>query len=383
LSAEIKLLLDIAVLLLFAKLLGEVAERLKVDSIVGEMIGGLVAGPVLGLVSPSPALSALSTIGIIMLMFLMGISTRFDEVKDSIWKGSTLGLTTALAALGGGLLLGIFAFDSLLGGAVLGVALMGSSTAIPIKILLKTGSIRTKAGQMIFAMSMSDDVPTILAITLLSTWVATGVFNLQGATLLGLGMLGFFLIVLTAGSRISDKVLSLISKMKDENVFLTLPLAGVFGLAWAAQSIGIAALSGAFLAGMAMAKSVFAKPVIEPKTQVLGYGFFVPLFFAHSAIIVDLNGIFGWLWIVGALFIAGGITKGLAAAVLSRRMGFGGRDSTVIGISTLPRAEFGLIAGQLALVFGAIASQIYSAIAFFVLISVVLTPVLLKLYERR
>jgi Kef-type K+ transport system membrane component KefB len=382
-SEEIRLLLDIAILLFSAKVMGEVAERLKIDAMVGEILAGILVGPILGLVNPNAMLAALATIGVVMLLFLMGLSTRFDEVKSYVWNGSIIGIIAALLSLAGGLAAGLLIFDSWIAGAVIGVALMGTSTAVPIKILLRSGQFRTRAGQLLVAIAMADDVVTILGLSLLSTWLALGYVSFGSAVLLGFAMVGFILLVLTVGSRFSDRVLGLVQRMQDEQILMALPVAGMFGLAWLSDSLGIAAVTGAFLAGMAMAKSVFAEPVIVPKVKMLGYGFFVPLFFAYSALIIDLSLLAQWWWVIAVLFAVGAVTKVASSGLMASRLGYKGKEAGIVAIGMIPRGEYGIVIAQLALAVGAIANHVYGSLLAFIILSVVVTPILFRLYLSR
>jgi Kef-type K+ transport system membrane component KefB len=230
---------------------------------------------------------------------------------------------------------------------------------------------------------MADDVVTILGLSLLSSWLALGTFSVSGAIILGLGMVGFILLVLTVGSRASDKILGLVQAMRDDQILMSLPVAGMFGLAWLSDNLGIAAVTGAFLAGMAMARSVFAEPVILPKVKMLGYGFFIPIFFAYSALLVDISLLAQWWWVVALLFVVGTATKVASSAGMASRLGFKGREAGIVGIGMIPRGEYGIVIAQLALAVGAIANHVYGALLAFILLSVMVTPVLFQLYLRQ
>src|SRR3989338_11588659 len=95
-ALEVQVLLDIAIILIAAKILGEIAQRLKFSSLVGEVIAGLVVGPLLGIVHPSALLSQVASFGILFLLFLIGLNTKFDEFKKDIYRGSFLAATVAV-----------------------------------------------------------------------------------------------------------------------------------------------------------------------------------------------------------------------------------------------------------------------------------------------
>jgi len=379
-SDEFRLLLDIAILLGVAKIFGEIAERLKIDSLVGEIIGGLLVGPILHWIAPTSYgfLNVIAMMGVLILLFLIGLSTRFDDVKSDIYKGTALASIAAGVSFIVGFAIGEIFFNSLPIGLFLGVALMGTSTAIPVKILIDNGEFKSKVGRMLVVIAMADDIITLLSLAALSTFFALGFVKIWEVVGLTFAVLGFILVVLTVGSKISDKILSWVQRMKDEQILLAVPLIIVFILAFVSQRIGIAAATGAFLAGMALNKSVFTEPIIAPKVKAIGYGFFIPLFFASSALIID-PGSFGEMWwFIVILVIFGVLAKALSTGFASGLFGFRGRDQKIIAIGMIPRGEYGIIISQIALTFGVITNQLYSAVIAFILITVIMTPILFK-----
>lgn len=381
-SAEATILLDIAILLIFAKVFGEVFERLKVHSMVGELAGGLLAGPILHWVSPTPFLAEMSLIGVTVLLFLIGLETNFDEVKGHVYNGSILGAIAAVSAFIGGLAVGYFVLNSLLTGVVIGVALMSTSTAIPVKLLIDRGEFKSRVGQMLVAVAMADDVVTILALSMLSNFLVLGTLQIwQGATLF-LTMLGFILLIVTAGSKIIAKVLRNTGRMRDSEVMLAIPLAIVFMLSWVSENIGIAAVTGAFLAGMAASRSELAEQTIIPKVKSIGEGFFIPLFFAYSALLVDV-GLLAQYWWLAALLIGVGIaTKAVASGVVAQFFGFRSRDRMILALGMVPRGEYGIVVSQLAFGLGAVNNAIYGSVIALVIFSIIITPILFAIFAR-
>ena len=375
---EIGVLLDIAILLFVAKMFGEIAERLKVDSLVGEVLAGLVLGPVLFIVKPSALLGDISQIGIILLVFLIGLSTRFDNMKGHIYKGSILAIVACAASLVGGFAIGLFALGNFDAGVFLGIALMGTSTAIPVKILLDRGEFQTKVSQFLVTASMADDVITILGLSFLASYFA-GTTSVWSSFQLLFVILGFILVVVTVGAKFVDRILSIVQRLKDEQILLSIPLAIVFAVTFFAENIGIAALVGAFLAGMLMSRSAFAETVIAPKVRTIGYGFFVPIFFAYSAIVIDIGLLAEYWWLIGILTAAAILTKVISSSIVAEWIGFRHRDRNIIAVGMIPRGECGIVISQIALTMGAITNQIYGSMIVLILITVIITPILFSI----
>lgn len=378
---EVGVLLSIAILLFLAKVFGEIAERLKVDSLVGEVLAGLVAGPILLLVSPSSLLSDIASIGVILLVFLIGLSTRFDNMKGHIYNGSALAIIACAASLAGGFAVGYFALGSFDSGVFLGIALMGTSTAIPIKILLERGEFQTHVGQFLVTASMADDIITIIGLSFLASYFSGTISVWSSATLLFV-ILGFILVIVTVGAQAVDRLLSVVQRLHDEQILLSIPLVIIFAVTFFAENIGIAAIVGAFLAGMAMAKSAFAETVIAPKVRTIAYGFFVPIFFAYSALVIDLNMLVDYWWLIMLLTLAAVLTKVVSSGLVATRMGFRHRERNILVAGMIPRGECGIVVSQIALTLGAITNQIYGAMIAMILITVIMTPILFSIVMR-
>src|SRR3989338_7401444 len=123
-AAEIALsvlLLELGIILLFAKFFGMVAKKLKTSALVGEIVAGIIAGPILGIVHPSLSLEFFSLLGIMLLVFLIGLETNFKEVKKNIYIGSSLAITGSVLTFLGGLAAGIVLFNDIQTGIVIGV----------------------------------------------------------------------------------------------------------------------------------------------------------------------------------------------------------------------------------------------------------------------
>jgi len=389
----IRLLLDIAILLFFAKIFGEVAERFRVSSLVGEIFAGILVGPILHWVFPSDFITEMSLIGIVMLLYIIGLETKFDEIKSDVYKGSALAGVACFAALLGGLLVGEFVLGSWQIGLVIGVVMMGTSTAIPVKVMMDYGEFKTRVGRFLIITAMADDVITLIGLAAISTFLVLGTVQLWTIVGLTMAVIGFILVVLTIGSKVSDRILTFVRKyMRDEQVLVAIPLIIVIILAFVSDRIHIAAVTGAFLAGMAMANTSFTRTEILPKMKMIGYGIFIPIFFAASAVIIgfnpatsswDLTPFVSYWWVIAILVAVGVLTKAVVSGWFSKLLGFDKRERGIISIGMIPRGEYGIVIAQLAFGLGAITNQLYGSLIFFILITVIITPILYRIYFRR
>jgi len=378
---EIRILLDIALILITAKIFGEIAERFKTSHLVGEILAGILIGPVLHLIYPGSIefLSLFSLIGVVLLLYLIGLSTKFEDIKEDIYPGTYIAIVAALVSLASGFLLGFLLFQSFDIGLIIGIVLMGTSTAIPVKILADMGEMRSKVGRLLITTSMADDIITLIALAAVSTFFTFGAVQLWQIVALVFTVIGFILAAITVGEKMSNKILSFIQKMRDEQILLVVPLAIIFVVAFVSQRIGVAAVTGAFLAGMAMSKSVFSETVIAPKIKAIGYGFFIPIFFAYSALIIDLNLLAEYWWTILLLVVIGGTLKAVASGWMSGFFGLYGKDKSIMAIGMVPRGEYGIVISQIAFGIGIISNSLYGALVAFVAITAIITPILFRL----
>lgn len=371
-----EVLLEIGIILLFAKLFGAVTDRMKLSSIVGEVIAGIFVGSLFHF-RPSHFLELISGLGILILVFLIGLETRFDEIKRDIYKGSILAILGSLLTFAGGLLIGEFVFGSLNAGIVVGMAMISTSTAIPIKALIDRGEIRTPAGRIIVVISVADDIIAILALSVMASYFSAGNIVIWNVIILFLIMLGFIFFTLTAGTKVVERIISFVGyHIKDEQALMTAPIAVALATAALSQRLDLAAVTGAFIAGMIMSKGVFTKSIIIPKLQVAGLGLFIPVFFAYSGMLMDLSSLGETWWIVASLVVIGSATKIVGSGLFARFFGYDSRDQAIIAISMVPRGEYGIVISQLALAMGIITGSVYTILISFVVVTIIITPML-------
>ncbi len=377
-ALEVQVLLDIAIILIVAKVFGEVAERLRFSSLVGEVIAGILIGPLLGLVHPSAFLSQVASFGILFLLFLIGLNTKFDEFKKDIYAGSFLAIAGAIISVVAGVLIGYGLFESVETGIVLGVAMLSTSTAISLRSLADIGEFRTHVYQKLVAISSADDVIAILALSLLTTYFTYGIVEIWKVAALFFAIVGFFFIILTAGSKFVAHLLDAFSKVKDDQIMLSIPLVIVFLVAFASEQVGVAGVTGAFLAGMAMNRSPLAESVIAPKIRTIGFGFFIPLFFAYSSLILDMSAIINQFGVILILVVAVALAKIIGCGFFGRLYGFSRKEQLMVGFGMTPRGEYAIIIAQFALAAAILTQEVYTVIISAVLITVIITPILLR-----
>lgn len=378
-----ELLLAMALLLLFAKALGTLTARVRITSLPGEIFAGILLGPVLHWVQPSATLGDVATLGIIFFMFLIGLHTKAEDLKENAYLGAGLAVAGAVLSFVAGFFVGLLMFGDPLAGVFLGVAIGSTSTVLSVRVMQDAGKLTHGVRKVFITIDVADEIIAILSLALLSSYVVTATIDVWKTFTLLAAVLGFIAIILSVGKRAVGWGLSISEKVRDEYLLITVPIAAAFIVAFASEHVGIAAVTGAFLAGMAMSESSFAEKHIIPKASIIGYGFLIPLYFAYTALSFDIavfgNGLFA---VVLILVVLGALAKFFGCGLLSRFLGVDAKDSTTIGIGMIPRGEYSIVVAQLMLAAGVITTVLYSMVLGFVVLSVVATPLLLRLLVR-
>jgi len=375
-----QILLALGLMLLFAKILGEIAERFGIASLVGEIIAGVILGPVLGWIVMGDFLGGFLMFGIIFLLFKAGLEVKFEEIKVFAYRASFLAATGGLVSFFLSFLVGMFFFNNFMIAIAIGTVMVSTNNAALFLLLMKAGEFDSKTGKLIVAITIADDVVGILALSFFNMYVSQSI-AISNLFFIFLVSIGLYVFLLTTGSQWLNKVLGKINIFRDEHILFTIPLAVAFGLAYFTHQIGLSLAAGAFLAGMAMANSQFAEPVIMPKVNIILRGFLLPLFYASIGTLLIFTGLNPYLII--AIVIAALAGKFIGCGLMSRLFGTHRDEIKLIGISMMPRADDNIVVLQIILLLGVITSEIYTSLIFSVVATVIIAPILMKFAYRK
>ncbi len=375
-----EIIFQLAVILLAAIFLGAATKKIGLSSLVGQIAAGVIVGPILGIVHENEILNFISLIGIIILVFLIGLETNFDSIKKDAYNGSFLAISGSFLTFICGLLLGELLFKDINIGIVLGIAMISTSTAIPLKLLIDRNEHKTRVGSIFTTMALADDIIAILALSVMVSYFTAKGLSIIYVISLFFAILGFIFITMTAGRKLIGHFLRFFTNISGEQIILSITLSIIFFLTFISDQIGLAAITGAFLVGMAMAGEQVN--IIKQKIQFLGYGLFIPIFFAYSALFININSIFNSFNIIIILLIVGSLSKAIGSGYFSKFFGFSIRDQRIIAIGMIPRGEYGIVISQIALVNGIINNNIYSILLSFVVLTTLITPILFTLNDR-
>lgn len=389
----LSVLLYLAVFLTAAKLGGVLAARFGQPAVSGELIAGIMIGPfVAGWVSqqlfgvplfinPSaPAgefMSVLADVGIIILMFLAGLSIDVDEFKKS-------GKPAAIVAAAGVVVAFVLGFGAAsifgwtpLEAAFAGGILVATSVGITVRTLMGINRLHTRIGMTILGAAVIDDVIGIIILSVL-TGIAFGGVSFLGLTET-LGLMGlFFLLIVLIGFKVGPRVITYVGRLDVEEITLSIALALVFLVAALAEMVSIAAITGAFMVGLIVSKSQAAGS-LRAKVSTVGYGLLIPLFFVEMGVRTDLQAL-GGVSLLALVFLGIAMFDKIVGCGLGALLsGFGARDSLRVGVGMMPRAEVALVMAAIGIKAGVVGGALLSMTVMVVLVTSLVTPVMVKL----
>lgn len=376
-----QILLQLFAILLAAKLGNEVFRRLGQPTVVGEILGGVIAGPaVLGVYEVNAQTELFAEIGVVLLLFQVGLETRLHELLRVGSTALAVGILGVILPFAGGFVAAELAGGDLSLAIFLAAALTATSVGITSNALRDLGALRTRSGRIILGAAVIDDVLAIMILSVASG-VAAGSFAIGNVlTLLGVAVL-FIGVVVIGGTRILARRRSLLTDPEFAETPLLPGMIIMLGLAALASLVGLAAIIGAFLAGMVVGESS-ERHALEAEVAPVA-AFFTPFFFGFIGAQVDLAGLAN----LDAILLLGGIT---ALAVGSKFVGAfigairqGRSRAMLVGWGMVPRGEVGIVVAGLGLSAGAIDSEIYSVVVGMAIITTLIVPPFLPALVRR
>lgn len=397
-------LIGVAVMLVIAKLMGEVFERLRQPAVLGELFAGILLGNlvIFGFtgaesLKTNATVAALAEFGVIILLFEVGLESDLKEMLEVGWSSLLVAVLGVIAPflLGWAVSAYFIPDEHRLAHTFVGATLCATSVGITARVLKDLGKLNTREARIILGAAVIDDVLGLLILAVVAGAIkasATGAsLSMFDVALIAIKSLGFLIGAIVVGQLLVPRLLRGAGRLVTRGVLLTLAISFCLVLAWAAAKVGLAPIVGAFAAGLIL-DEVHYKPtggrkerdlhdLLQPVSTVL-----VPIFFVLMGLKVDLR-LFTQLNIMGlaaALTIAAILGKQICALGVIER----GVNRVAIGMGMIPRGEVGLIFAGIGATLmlpsasgenvPVINSGIFGAVVIMVIITTLITPITLK-----
>ncbi|MCQ6277712.1 cation:proton antiporter [Bacillus sp. EB600] len=368
------LILQLAIILVTAKIAGSISVRLGQPAVLGQLLIGIVLGPsALGLINETETLAEFSQIGVILLMFIAGLETDIDEFKRSGKASAFVGMGGIIVPLVLGYIIGIILNLTSIQSWFLGLLLSATSVSISVQALKEMNQLKTREGTTILGAAVIDDIVVIIALAFLMSF-AGGEVNL---TTVILKKVLFFAGAILVGWKFVPLFLRKFSSLKVSETAISSALIICFLYAYLAEYTGVAAIIGAYISGVAISKTTFKEEVFN-KVETISYSIFVPVFFTSIGVTAEFAGIAENLGLIVILSILAILTKLIGSSVGAKLSGFGLGSSLAIGSAMVSRGEVALIISGIGLETKLLSQEMFAVIVVVVLVTTIVTPPMMK-----
>lgn len=372
------IILDLFVMLAAAKIMAEIFERLRQPAVVGEILAGVIIGPsLLGWVAPSDIISILAEFGVIFLLFNVGLETKPQAIFKVGPRAMSVGVIGVILPFVAGYFIALAWGGSFAESLFIGAALVATSVGITARVLASLGLLDTGTARIILGAAVIDDILGLIILSLVSSASNAGVDYFSLGRTAAVAII-FTVFVALVGSRVINRLQPRIERLKLNKPFFTIGLILCLGLSVASSYFGVAAIIGAFLAGMALAESTEHNEKMHRLTSGVTE-FLVPFFLVNIGMQLDLTlfregsvvifAILLTLIAVATKFIGGGLGA----------WGLKARHMAQVGIGMVPRGEVGIVVAQIGLGLGVIQPKFFAAVLFMAVATTLIAPPFIKI----
>ncbi|HEU0277762.1 MAG TPA: cation:proton antiporter [Rhodanobacteraceae bacterium] len=372
------ILLEVFIIFAAAQMGGKVARWLRQPDVVGQIVAGCVVGPsFLGWITPSEPLDVLSEIGVVLLLFAVGLETRLDDVKRVGGSAFAVGVIGVIIPFALGALWAHSLGPDWRRSLFVASAFVATSAGITASVLKGMGALRRTESRVILGAAVIDDILAMLLLGVVIAIQAGGALRLGNLAAVAAEAIGFVVAVGWLGSLMMRRGARWLDRGHDPMSPLLLVLVLCLGLAWLATRFGLAAIIGAFLAGMIASESHQRERLQEQMQPLLAL--LTPFFFVLTGARVELAalGSGAALWMLLAATLLAIATK-LAGGWLGA-LRLGPRSALIVGIGMIPRGEVGIVVAALGLSAGIFSDQLYAVIIAMSLLTSIIAPPFLAL----
>ena len=381
------ILLTLFIVFIAAQIGSEIAQRLKLPGVVGEIAAGCVVGPsVLGWITPAQItvgtpLDVLAEIGVVLLLFSVGLETRLEDLKKVGKVAVLVGVLGVVVPFGMGSLWAHGNGFDWSRSLFVAAAFVATSAGITARVLQELNALQRIESKVILGAAVIDDILAMLLLgVVVSLQGGEGVDIIHLLAVLA-GAIGFIAVIGIGGARVMRWNSSWLDKPANPHSALAIVLALCLGLAYVSTLFGLAAIIGAFLAGM-IASETRQQHTLEKQIQPL-LSLLTPFFFVITGSKIDLHQLANMeagimLLVVTLIAIASKLIGGFLGA-----LPLGKRGATIVGFGMVPRGEVGVVIASLGLSAGVFTDQVYAIIVAMSLLTAMVTPPVLAWMLRR
>lgn len=371
-------ILYLFLILLLTKVFGHIATLLGQPSVLGKLLVGVIVGPaVLGWIESNDFVHYLAEIGVVLLMFIAGLETDLEQLKR-IWRSAfsvAIG-GIMLPFLGGYAVAQGFGLDSSYA-LFMGVVFSATSVSITVQVLKDLNRLNSREGTTILGSAVVDDVIVVIFLVIMMSFLGNG--NDISLGLLISKKIIFFIVATVVGWLAVPKFMKLFERISVTEPVITMALVVCFAFAYFADMMGMAAIIGAFAAGISISQTSY-KHTVESKIEPIAYSIFVPVFFVSIGLNVSFEGIGNQLGFIIVLTIVAVLTKLFGGAIGAKITGMNTRSALAVGSGMVSRGEVALIIASTGLQAKLLPNEYFTSVVITVILTTLIAPPMLKMF---
>ena len=375
---ELSLLVNMAIVLVAAVIVGMAARRLKLPVIAGYLLGGMAIGPYgLSLIRDIGQVETLAAIGVVLLMFTIGIEFSLKAVRQ-MGKIAILGGTAQIVATAVlGLVIGWLLHLSLREAVFFGFLIALSSTMIVLKTLMERGELGSPHGRVMIGILLVQDLSVVPMMAILPSLDETGMALLSALGWAALKVVLILGAMLVLGLWGLPRLMRRVAVVGSRELFLLTVVCISLGAAFGTYHFGLSMALGAFLAGLLLSESEYAHQALADIVPLRDI--FATLFFVSLGMLVDPRFVAANLGVITAVVAAIVLGKFLIASLIPRVFGYSAKTTLLVGSGLFQIGEFSFVLAALALEIGVISSGLFELTLAAAVITMLLTPFAMSL----
>ncbi|TPE43143.1 cation:proton antiporter domain-containing protein [Pontibacter mangrovi] len=378
---EIPLLSDIVIILGLAVVVILVFQRFKLPTILGFLATGVIAGPHgLSLVHGSHDIEILAEIGVILLLFIIGMEFSLKQlalIKRTVLLGGTTQVMVTIGMVALVMVLLKFTWSE---AVFMGFLIALSSTAIVLKLLQDRGEINSPQGRVVLGILIFQDI-IVVPMMLLAPLMAGGTENIAIALLLML-LKGAFVIlfVLISARYLVPRLLYQVAETKSKELFILSVVVICFAVAWLTSSLGLSLALGAFMAGLIISESEYSH---QATSNILPFReIFTSFFFVSIGMLLDFGFLLQHLPVILFFTLLAFLLKGIVATLAARMLQYPLRVSLLVGLSIFQVGEFAFILSKTGIEYELLSPETYQYFLSVSLLTMAITPFVMGSYRK-
>ena len=376
------LFLDLLVIIVLAKVGGEILAKFGYPSVVGEIVAGIVLGPsILNLITPIESLGTFSDLGFLLVLLYAGLSLDITQLFEATKRGLVVSIFNVAATMIMGYAVGKFFGYSDLTSVSIGIALTISSVGMGTRVLMDLNRLQTQAGMTLVSVAVIDDISEVIMLGAVLGIASVGVASASNQLVIQIMKMAlFFIVVFVVGFyfKVPERLNRFVERSRTMGTKLSYIFVVLFATMTLAYLTGIHVIIGAFFSGLMLSRAFEKDREIHGTIMFITFGLFAPLAYSWVGLNTLLTALITNLPLLVAILISGVGAEIFGGCLGSKCAGLNWGESLIVGIGLTGRAGIELAVLEVMRLAGLIGLEIYSSFVVLTAMACILMPFMLK-----